>query len=160
MRSDSKLTVGGGGGNLSNSPQIFVCGSAQCTVQRPHPKVGYVKYSGVICHRCLDQLRRQAIEATKDCRVLVLDYSKVLFTMAEFSCATKAEGVTDAPAALIVREEHYDFACGYTEKMEEQSIMRVVFAPSQMQQVWRWVDRLAGAAALREHQSRLGISAA
>ena len=139
---------------------VFHCESAQCHIRWPHPKVGRIQYSGVMCRRCLFELRRHAIEATKDCRVLVLDYSKVLFAMSEFAQATKLDGVTDAPAALIVREEHYAFAWAYAEKMEEQGIMRVVFVPSQMQQVWRWVDRLTGAAALRAHQSRLGISVA
>jgi hypothetical protein len=122
--------------------------------------VGHIEYSGVICRRCLTELRLQAIEATKDDRVLVLDYSKVLFAMAEFIPCTLSDGTTQAPAALIVQPEQYAFAWAYAEKMEELGIMRVIFLPSQMKQVWRWVDRMAGAAALRERQSRPGMPVA
>ncbi len=145
---------------MPNSPRIFSCVSTKCTIRSPYPKVGHIEYSGVICRRCLTELRRQAIEATKDDRVLVLDYSKVLFAIAEFIPCAMSDGITQAPAALIVQPEQYDFAWAYAEKMEELSIMRVIFLPSQMKQVWRWVDRMTGAAALRGHQSRPGMPVA
>ena len=130
--------------------QVFTCKSAVTKVTWPNPKVAVVTYSGVLCKPCLLELRKKAIYATLRARVLVLDYSRVLFAMEEFFPATRLEGATDAPAIIIVKQEQYDFALGYASAMADLGIMRDVALPWQVEKVCEFVDTMTGVRALRE----------
>ena len=116
-----------------------------------------VAYSGVLCKPCLLELRKKAIYATLRARVLVLDYSRVLFAMEEFFPATRLEGTTDAPAIIIVQQEQYDFALGYASAMADLGIMRDVALPWQVEKVCEFVDTMTGVRALREFEQSHGI---
>ena len=132
--------------------QVFTCKSAKTRVTWPSPQVAVAAYSGVLCKPCLLELRKKAIYATLRARVLVLDYSRVLFAMEEFFPATRLEGTTDAPAIIIVQQEQYDFALGYASAMADLGIMRDVALPRQVEKVCEFVDTMAGVRALREFE--------
>jgi hypothetical protein len=137
--------------------QVFTCKSAKTRVTWPSPQVAVVAYSGIICKSCLDELRRQAIYATLQARVMVLDYSRVLFAMEEFTPPTRLDGLTDMPAIIIVQQEQYDFALGYASAMADLGIMRDVALPWQVEKVCEFVDTMTGARALREFEQSHGI---
>ena len=137
--------------------QVFTCKSAKTRVTWPSPQVAVVAYSGVLCKPCLLELRKKAIYATLRARVLVLDYSRVLFAMEEFFPATRLEGTTDAPAIIIVQQEQYDFALGYASAMADLGIMRDVALPWQVEKVCEFVDTMTGVRALREFEQSHGI---
>ena len=137
--------------------QVFTCKSAKTRVTWPSPQVAVAAYSGVLCKPCLLELRKKAIYATLRARVLVLDYSRVLFAMEEFFPATRLEGTTDAPAIIIVQQEQYDFALGYASAMADLGIMRDVALPWQVEKVCEFVDTMTGVRALREFEQSHGI---
>ena len=137
--------------------QVFTCKSAKTRVTWPSPQVAVVAYSGVLCKPCLLELRKKAIYATLRARVLVLDYSRVLFAMEEFFPATRLEGTTDAPAIIIVQQEQYDFALGYASAMADLGIMRDVALPWQVEKVCEFVDTMTGVRALPEFEQSHGI---
>ena len=149
-KADRKLTTGGGV-NLVNQSRVFSCGSAMASVHWPRHHVAVARYSGLVCSRCLIPLRREVIEYTRTARVLVLDYSRAAFAMSEFSAALKSDGVTDAPAALIVQPEQFAWAGVYCDKMADLGIVRVRFLPWENERVCLWVDSLTGDRALREY---------
>ena len=117
----------------------------------PRHHVAVAQYFGLICSRSLIPLRSEVIDYTRAARVLVLDYSRPAFAMGEFSAATKGEGVTDAPAAMIVQPENFAWAGVHCEKMADQGIVRVRFLPWENERVCLWVDSLTGDRALREY---------
>jgi hypothetical protein len=120
-------------------------------VHWPRHHVAVAQYSGLVCSRCLTPLRREVIEYTRGARVLVLDYSRAAFAMAEFIPCAMSDGITDAPAALIVQPEHFAWAGVYCEKMADQGIVRVRFLPWEQERVCLWVDSLTGDRALQEY---------
>lgn len=88
---------------------------------------------------------------------MVLDYSRVLFAMEEFTPPTRLDGLTDMPAIIIVQQEQYDFALGYASAMADLGIMRDVALPWQVEKVCEFVDTMTGARALREFEQSHGI---
>ena len=115
-----------------------------------HPSVGCVDYAGLLCRNDLLELRGKAIKATLRSRVLVLDYSKVTFAMDEFVPTSRLEGVTDAPAIVVVRPEQHAFAIRYANKMADIGVMRDVALPWQHERILEFVETLAEVRAHRE----------
>ncbi len=141
------------------SEQVFTCKSAKAKICWPHPMVAAVTYSGVICESCLHELRNKVIYATLSARVLVLDYSRVLFAMREFTHPTVMDGVTDAPAIIIIHPDYYDFTLAYADKMADLGIMRDLALPWQLEKVRDFVDTMTGVRALSEFERLHGIPA-
>ena len=135
--------------------QVFTCKSAKANITWPHPMVAAVTYSGVICDSFLREMRNKVIVATLSARVLVLDYSKVLFAMREFTHPTIMDGVTDAPAIIIVSPAYYEFTLAHADAMASIGIMRDVALPWQTEKVLEFVETLTGIRAHREFQKTL-----
>jgi hypothetical protein len=142
--------------SLSASPEktitgkTFVCQSSSATVLWRPLLVAEVRYSGLMCESCLQQLRRQAIKATQQARVLVLDYTRATFATDHLSLATREDGLTDAPAAIIVRPEQHAYAFVYALKMARLGIMRDVYLPFELEKVDRFVATMTRECALSE----------
>lgn len=135
---------------LATLGKTFTCKSSSCKVSWKPRLVAEIKYSGLMCESCLQQLRRQTIRATQSARVLVLDYSTATFMSDHLSLPTREDGLTDAPAAIIVRPEHHAVAFVYAIKMAKLGIMRDVYLPFERTRVDEFVAMMTGVRSMEE----------
>jgi hypothetical protein len=135
--------------------RLFTCGSASATVVCPEPYVYLVRYAGLMCRDCFDDLRAEIVDSIESARIAVFDYSEAMFLIPSIPTFSNGKRSSiNAPVALVVKEEDFAIAQNYTYIMADLGVMRCVFLPWEKEKLKRWVGTITGRRALEEY-SRL-----
>ena len=115
-------------------------------IERFHPSIGYIRFTGFFDDRSSLKLLRKVVLATQDMTFFVMDYSLAfLVEMTALLTPTRAEGLTSAPGTVIINAEHFALAQNYANHLRtEHLILRDVALPFELERVARYARILSG----------------